>query len=127
MTNFSEELIEKAKTAKSIEELTAIAKESGIELTEDQAQVYFTRLNSPSGELADEELDNVAGGGSCGSFPGLNKCYDGWRCLSCGSYTWYEGEAKYEADRCSCCRRLVSCMNCTNYIAVTDSCLINKK
>ena len=60
--NFTPELIEKAKTAKSTEELIALAKENGIELTEDKAEEYFERLNR-SGELSDEELDNVSGGG----------------------------------------------------------------
>ncbi len=60
--NFTPELIEKAKQAKSHEELIALAKENGIELSEDKAKEYFERLNR-SGELSDEELDNVSGGG----------------------------------------------------------------
>ena len=57
------ELIAKAKHAKSPEELLALAKENGIELTEESAQAYFNQLNPKTGELADDELDNVAGGG----------------------------------------------------------------
>lgn len=60
---FTPELIEKAKSAKSTEELIALAKENGIELTEETANTYFNQLNPKTGELADEELDNVAGGG----------------------------------------------------------------
>ncbi|MDE7399063.1 MAG: Nif11-like leader peptide family RiPP precursor [Oscillospiraceae bacterium] len=56
------ELIEKAKQAKSPEELLALAKEHEFELTEDEAKEYFERL-SKSGEISDEELDNVSGGG----------------------------------------------------------------
>ena len=63
MTNFSEELIEKAKQAKSVEELLALAKENGMEITEEQANAYYAQLSPKSGELSDEELDNVAGGG----------------------------------------------------------------
>ena len=63
--NFTPELIEKARQAKSHEELIALAKENGIELSEDKAKEYFERLNL-SGELSDEELDNVAGG--CGDY-----------------------------------------------------------
>ena len=63
MTNFSEELIEKAKQAKSVEELLALAKENGMEMTEEQANAYFSQLHPTSGEIADEELENVAGGG----------------------------------------------------------------
>ena len=56
------ELFEKAKEAKSAEELLSLAKENGMELTEEEAVAYFAQLNK-SGELSDEELDNVAGGG----------------------------------------------------------------
>ena len=60
----SKELLEKAKTAKSAEELLAMAKAENIELTEKQAAKAFAEFNK-TGELSDEELDNVAGGG-CG-------------------------------------------------------------
>ena len=58
----SKELLEKAKEAKSAEELMSFAKENGVELASEEAEEYFARLNK-SGELSDEELDNVAGGG----------------------------------------------------------------
>lgn len=57
------ELIAKAKQAKSPEELMALAKENGIDITEEIANEYFGRLHPALGELSDEELDNVAGGG----------------------------------------------------------------
>ena len=56
------ELLEKAKQAKSAEELIALAKENGAELTEESAKAYFDQLHK-TGELSDDELDNVAGGG----------------------------------------------------------------
>ena len=58
-----EEMIIKAKEAKSVEELIALAKENGIELTEEDAKMYFEQLNAKKGELSDDELDAVAGGG----------------------------------------------------------------
>lgn len=58
----NKELLEKAKEAKSAEELMSFAKENGMELTKEEAEAYFAQLNK-SGELSDEELDNVAGGG----------------------------------------------------------------
>ena len=61
---FTPELIEKAKSAKTPEELLALAKENGVELTEESAAAYFDRLNPKTGELSDSELDNVSGG--CG-------------------------------------------------------------
>ena len=57
------ELITKAKQAKSPEELMALAKENNMELTEESAKAYFHQLNPKTGELSDDELDNVAGGG----------------------------------------------------------------
>ena len=62
----NEEMIAKAKEAKSVEELMAHAKENGIELTEDDAKMYFEQLNAKKGELSDDELDCVAGGGCLG-------------------------------------------------------------
>ena len=58
----TDELHEKAKAAKSAEELLSLAKENGMELTESEAEEYFAQLNK-SGELSDEELGNVSGGG----------------------------------------------------------------
>ncbi len=60
---FTDEMLEKAKTAKTAEELLEMAKAENIELTEEQAAKAFAELNR-TGELSDEELDNVSGG--CG-------------------------------------------------------------
>ncbi len=60
MTN---ELIAKAKECKNTEELLALAKENGIEMTEEQAAARFAQLNV-EGEISETELDNVSGG-SC--------------------------------------------------------------
>ena len=62
--NVSKELLEKAKAAKSAEELLAMAKAESVELTTEEAVQAFAKLNK-NGELSDEELDNVSGGG-CG-------------------------------------------------------------
>ena len=59
--NISKELLKKAKTAKSAEELLEMAKAEKIELTEEEAAKAFAELNK-TGELSDEELDNVSGG-----------------------------------------------------------------
>ena len=60
----TKELVAKAKEAKSPEELMALAKEAGIDMTEESAALAFEQLNSKTGELSDSELDNVSGG--CG-------------------------------------------------------------
>lgn len=57
----SKELLEKAQTAKSPEELLEMAKVENIELSAEEAAEAFEKLNA-SGELSDEELDNVSGG-----------------------------------------------------------------
>ena len=61
--NISKELLKKAKTTKTAEELLELAKAENIELSAEQAAKAFAELNK-SGELSDEELDNVSGG--CG-------------------------------------------------------------
>lgn len=56
------ELMEKAQTAKTPDELLALAKEMEVEMSSQEAEETFALLNK-KGELSDEELDNVAGGG----------------------------------------------------------------
>ena len=62
MKNLTPEIINKAKAAKSAEELFALAGANGIELTEEDAKTCFAQLNA-NGAVADDELDAVAGGG----------------------------------------------------------------
>lgn len=73
---FTPELIEKAKEAKTPDELMSLAKENGVELTEESAASYFDRLNPKTGELSDSELDNVSGGGCLSDDP-LRYLYGG--------------------------------------------------
>ena len=56
------DLMEKAKETKNPKELLALAKEADIEMSPQEAEENFALLNK-KGELSDEELDNVAGGG----------------------------------------------------------------
>ena len=67
--NLTNEQIAKAKECKSAEELLKYADEIGYKLTEDEAKRFFNDWHK-EGELADEELSNVAGGSTCinGSF-----------------------------------------------------------
>ena len=58
--NFSKEQIEKAKSCKTIEELKELAKNEGLNLTEEEAKMYFNATRG--GELNDDDLDKVAGG-----------------------------------------------------------------
>ena len=89
-------LLEKAKAAKSAEELLALAKEHNVEMTADEAKIYFDQLNPKSGELDDDDLDAVAGGsGGCSgptnsdNFPENCKVRNKHEnCLRCGSNVW---------------------------------------
>ena len=82
-----EELILKAKTAKSEEELLALAKENGMELSEESVRAYFEQMHK-TGELDDDELDNVAGG--CHEWGGnrlvvtVGYACEHWTCKKCG-------------------------------------------
>ena len=56
-----QELLEKLKAAKSVEELVEIAKAEGVEIPADKAEELFAKLNA-EGELSDEDLEEIAGG-----------------------------------------------------------------
>ena len=90
MKNLTPEMIEKAKVAKSADELLEIAKQSGVEMTEDEAATYFAQLNPKSGELDDDDLDSVAGGAICKEYDGNTdigktvRITDGTVCSNCG-------------------------------------------
>jgi hypothetical protein len=89
MKNLTPEMIEKAKVAKSAEELLALAKENNVEMTADEAATYFAQLNPKSGELSDDDLDNVAGG-ACSSRVKVGdsvRVTSGETCPICGGNT----------------------------------------
>ena len=59
--NFTDEMIAKAKTAASAEELRKLAAEEGVELAAEEAEQYYSFL-AGQGELPDAALEAVAGG-----------------------------------------------------------------
>ena len=67
MQNITPELIAKVKAAKSAEELLELAKENGVELTEEDAKTCFEQLHA-NAEISDDELEAVSGGYGCKSF-----------------------------------------------------------
>ena len=111
---FTAEQITKMKAATSAEELIALAKAEGIEATEEEIKAQFDAMHK-EGEIADEELNNVAGGFFCDSRPdpvdvesqggGVAKC------PSCGGLVsrWKDqvgvGENAYELHGCTECGR----------------------
>lgn len=118
---FSQEQMEKAAKAKTVEELVTIAKTDGINLSNDDAKKYFSMLNTKEGEISEEELSNVAGG-TCYSngvhgpdgfkkyaiVSPLNQCkiveINGYRNCACcpnsfqGGSTWYCSARTAEYD-----------------------------
>ncbi len=55
------EMYTKAANAKSAVELKAVAKEYGIELSDEKANEFYERLNTSS-DLSEQELEQIAGG-----------------------------------------------------------------
>jgi len=119
MKNLTPEMIEKAKTAKSAEELLALAKDNGVEMTEDEAKTYFAQLNPKSGELDDDDLDNVSGG-SCYAGDGRMIVTLGYvcpeitlprsRCPNCN--TSFMIRDTLNCVDCSTCKRQLYCKDC---------------
>ena len=123
MTNYTPELIAKARAAKSAEELFELAKANEMEITEEDAKLYFAQLNA-NDAVADDELDAVAGGGSCpggddeepDSNDALRPGYavrvtDGSRCSGCES-DWGFTKALSPSDTTVG----VFCNNCCKWI-----------
>lgn len=122
MAELNNALLEKAKAAKSPEEIIDLAKENDISLSVEEANAYFEQLHK-TGELSDEELDSVAGGG-CGQEPqqhkydmfadrahvmrrGYKLCYESRRSSGCMSPYWIvqkqnedTGYVEWECPRC---------------------------
>ena len=123
MKNINAEMIEKAKAAKSAEELLELAKASNVEMTADEAATYFAQLNPKSGELDDDDLDAVAGGG-CGGSDNDNPAVDvgdtvqvtsGETCSSCGNNI---GIVSKKHSRGYC----IKCKECKNQICDLGDC-----
>lgn len=76
-----EELFEKACETANVDELAKLASQYGFDMDAEQLQSVFDKTHAaPStGELSDNELEDVAGG--CGSG---NSDYHGLKCPKCG-------------------------------------------
>ena len=105
------EIRAKAKAAKTPEELIEIAKENDVEMTEESAKAYFDLLHPKTGEMSDDELDEVAGGA----------CYQGDGRMvttvgnSCRSWRCKQHNKKMDSDHrpvCIECGKMASCNSC---------------
>ena len=109
------EILAKAKAAKTPEELIEIARENDVEMTEESAKAYVDLLHPKTGEISDDELDNVAGG-ACYRGDGrmvttvANLCRD-WRCKKDGNRM----ESDHRPICCKCGKTAIcnSCKFCT--------------
>ena len=108
--DFTMEQIQKAMTANSAEELFAMAKEDGIELTLTEAEEYYSELHKNQ-ELSDDELSAITGGK--GEYNGIK---EGSRIAKeCGFYM-FENERIQEAAEHGC--DVIRCYNCYNFISI---------
>ena len=107
----NKELLAKAKNAKTPEELIALAKENGTEMTEESAEEYYNLLHPQNGEVSDDELGNVAGGGCHNGgklvVSVMHYC-DEWRCKDDGSQCDIDGILV----NCNTCRVAAYCFSC---------------
>ena len=128
MINLNEEVLAKAKQAKSVEELVTLAKESGIEMTAEQVQDLFARLNQESGELEDDELNNVAGGGCYDEDgyprilgPEVHKCIL-FVCRRCGcTDNTIKTVAGICDNKCRKCSTDIICLSCRHCVSKNGS------
>ena len=120
MKNLTPEMLEKAKAAKTAEELYEIAKANGVEMTADEAATYFAQLNPKSGELDDDDLDNVAGGACDNTIDGTFKIGDtvrvtsGQTCKKCGSNIGTISSKRHTVYvKCSCGESISTVQKCS--------------
>ena len=117
MKNLTPEMIEKAKAAKTAEELLDLAKENNVEMTADEAATYFAQLNPKSGELDDDDLDAVAGGACANSTSDVTvgskvRVINGYKCPKCSGTVGHIVAGEFQDYH-------VYCQNCNNIIIST--------
>ena len=88
LKGLTEEQIKKVETCKSSEEILALAKEEGVELSDEQLEAVSGGCGSKSSKVkcAQCNSENVEIYGH-GHKLFVNVDYDKWRCNDCG-YTW---------------------------------------
>ncbi len=71
-SKITREMIERAKQCETADELIALAKTAGFDITKEEAESYLDELEDF--QLDSKELDKVAGGESCYSVCHKNIC-----------------------------------------------------
>lgn len=105
MAEIAKKLYELALGAQSADEIAGIAEGAGIELANGDAERLFERLHGEGGgEIADEELDNVAGGGCKESNtvrPGTDGCKHGFGICKCSCLYFKPREGTLSVGECT--------------------------
>ena len=115
------EMISKGIKAQSAQELKEIAAEQDWDMTDEEATAYFDELQKyetkASGELSDDELDNVSGGGCHKDnrlvVTTLHRCRH-YEC-DCGKTNMLSYDVRQkdkERLACSACDRIYRCCRC---------------
>ena len=112
----NKELLAKAKETKTPEELMAFAKENNMETTEESAKAYFDLVHPKTGELSEDELKNVSGGG-CHTKDGreivtVGHGCTGFVCKKCGNENVITGVGVVFC-KCGCMAVCNNCKYCT--------------
>ena len=123
------DMLVQAKEARNVEELMKLAKANHIELEQEKAEELFRQLHA-EGELSDNELDAVAGGG-CGDAVPKYKVGDvvainpAKKCYYCGVSSIYRvtniyiwSNKGFEYDLC--------CVNCERTAEVMESDIVGR-
>ncbi len=97
MMKLSPEQIEKARAAKTPEELLALAEEAGMDLRPEDVEACFTQLHPAQEELSDDELDDVSGGG-CGGSSNTNEDTGFTTKVCCGCYQTVQFEKRLDPE-----------------------------
>lgn len=114
------EMIAKAKNAGSAEEIKALAANEGWHMTDEEAASYFEELKEltgekKTGELSDDELDNVSGGGCYKDnrlvVTTFNWC-DEFVCKCGGRGRILNELNESDSGTCKRCKKRVKCSHC---------------
>ena len=108
---FTNEMLQKAKNAESSDALLAMAKENGMELTQEEAKSCLDQMKRHSA-LSDDELEGVTGGGG-NDKPLILGCED-FLCKKDGRSQVLVGQRRL----CDACNGLAMCSNC--YYGIYD-------
>lgn len=99
------------KNRRRVEELKRLAEANGTEMTDESAKAYFEMLHPQSGEISDDELDNVAGGG-CYKGDGRLIVSAGHSCIEWSCKRCIAKRTHTQFGKCSVCGKLSNCNNC---------------